>query len=493
MFINSNEYKDKVKACWMGKSIGGTMGAPYEGRREVLDIKGLATKKGEALPNDDLDLQLVWLYALENVGPHNITAEALGEFWTSFILPYWNEYGICKENMRRGIKAPASGDWDNDFWKNSNGAWIRTEIWACVAPGIPNLAVKYSMADAMVDHGAGEGTFAAMFVAAMQSSAFVSDNIFDCINIGLQCVPEGSRLAQSIKIVLDCYQNGKTWLEARNTVLETNQDIGDGWFQAPSNVAYAVIGLLYGEGDFKKSMLTAINCGDDTDCTAATVGATLGILYGMKGIPADWCEYVGDDIVTICVPHHTNFQCQAPKTCTELAERVIALCPHVLYAHNAFFEIAYLHKSIVRLTDGETTPKAEHLKRMENAVQAYIVPNLGHIKPYTVSASCTLCDVAVTPDVKPVVRANTEINYKMLINTHVFMDGKPTAFKMNYYAPDGVEVTGDRNVMAMHDSFCATASFTVKMGDVSSDVKVIVELTAPGRSSTLYVPVMILA
>jgi hypothetical protein len=243
------------------------------------------------------------------------------------------------------------------------------------------------MADAMVDHGAGEGTFAAMFVSAMQSSAFVLDNIFDCINIGLKCIPEDSRMAQSVKIVLDCYKNGKTWLEARNIILEANKDIGDGWFQAPSNVAYAVIGLLYGEGDFKKSMITAINCGDDTDCTAATVGATLGLLYGMQGIPADWREYVGDDIVTICVPQHTNFKCQAPKNCSELTDRVIALCPHVLYAHNAFFEIAYLHKSILQLTDGETTPKAEQLQRMERAINAYIVPNLDNIKPYTVSAS----------------------------------------------------------------------------------------------------------
>ncbi|MBO5286380.1 MAG: ADP-ribosylglycohydrolase family protein [Clostridia bacterium] len=494
MFLNINEYKDKVKACWIGKNIGGTMGTPYEGKREVLDIKGFITQKGEVLPNDDLDLQLVWLYALEHIGPQNITAESLGEFWTSFILPYWNEYGICKVNMNRGIKAPASGDWDNDFWKDSNGAWIRTEIWACVAPGIPNLAVKYSMADAMVDHGAGEGTFAAMFVSAMQSSAFVLDDIFDCINVGLKCIPKNSRMAQSINIVLDCYKNGKTWLEARNIILETNKDIGDGWFQAPSNVAYAVIGLLYGEGDFKKSMITAINCGDDTDCTGATVGATLGLLHGMKGIPTDWCEYIGDDIVTVCVPKHTNFKMQAPKTCTELTERVVELCGHVLYAYNITADNKYFHKNIIELTDGETTPKAEQLQRIETAINKRIVPILDNIKPYTVSASCTLCDVDVTPDVKPVVKPNTEINYKMVINSHWFMEGKPTVLKINYYTPDGVEVLGDRNVMITPvGDFTAKTNFTVKIGDVTSDIKVIVELTAPGRASTLYVPVMILA
>ena len=62
MKLNFNEYKDKVYACWTGKNIGGTIGGPYEGKREVLDVKGFATKSGEPLPNDDLDLQLVWLH-----------------------------------------------------------------------------------------------------------------------------------------------------------------------------------------------------------------------------------------------------------------------------------------------------------------------------------------------------------------------------------------------------------------------------------------------
>ncbi|MBR3866790.1 MAG: ADP-ribosylglycohydrolase family protein, partial [Butyricicoccus sp.] len=69
MKLNFQNYKDKVSACWIGKNIGGTMGTPYEGRHEMQDIQGFVTKPGEVLPNDDLDLQLVWLRALENVGP----------------------------------------------------------------------------------------------------------------------------------------------------------------------------------------------------------------------------------------------------------------------------------------------------------------------------------------------------------------------------------------------------------------------------------------
>ena len=99
MKLSYESYKDKVYACWIGKNIGGTMGTPYEGRRELLDIKGFATKPGEVLPNDDLDLQLIWLYALENCGPFGVNAATLGEHWISFIVPHWNEYGIGKANM----------------------------------------------------------------------------------------------------------------------------------------------------------------------------------------------------------------------------------------------------------------------------------------------------------------------------------------------------------------------------------------------------------
>ena len=119
-------------------------------------------------------------------------------------------------------------------------------------------------------------------------------------------------------------------MEARERILKQNEDIGDGWFEAPSNVAYAVLGLLYGEGDFKKSMITAINCGDDTDCTGATVGATLGIIGGLKAIPEDWKAYIGDGIVTISLAGGVLYG--IPKTCTELTERVAAAAPVMLIA-----------------------------------------------------------------------------------------------------------------------------------------------------------------
>ena len=101
MKLNRKEYIDKVRACFIGKNIGGTIGGPTEGKREILDVKGFSTPKGQPLPNDDLDLQLIWLRALEMQGPQNINSEVLGRYWLNFIPPSWAEYGYAPHHAGR--------------------------------------------------------------------------------------------------------------------------------------------------------------------------------------------------------------------------------------------------------------------------------------------------------------------------------------------------------------------------------------------------------
>lgn len=347
MKLNYNEYKDKVRACWIGKNIGGTIGGPYEGVREKLDITGFSTKPGEALPNDDLDLQLIWLHAMEKEGPKKVTAEVLGDYWLSYIPVYMGEYAIARRNMEIGVVPPLTGETDNNnFLKHSNGAWIRTEIWACLCPASPDLAARYSIEDAKIDHGIGEGTYAAMFVAAVESAAFVISDVRKLVEIGLAKIPTESRMAKSIRLLFECYDKGMSAMDTRDAILQANMDIGDGWFSAPTNVAFAMLGILYGEGDFKKSMLTAVNCGDDTDCTAATVGSILGIMYGTKGIPEDWAEYIGDKITTCCINMGTSWP--VISTCTQLTEKVVELAPIVLFENKASFATE------VKIVEGET-------------------------------------------------------------------------------------------------------------------------------------------
>lgn len=62
-----------------------------------------------------------------------------------------------------------------------------------MAPGCPSVAAKYAIEDAKVDHGSGEGTYAAAFVAAMQSAAFAAPDLRLCIDLGLRAIPEDWR------------------------------------------------------------------------------------------------------------------------------------------------------------------------------------------------------------------------------------------------------------------------------------------------------------
>jgi len=299
----------------MGKNIGGTLGAPFEWRRQVNNVEFYTEDLvGDPVPNDDLDIQMLWLIMLEEKGI-NVDSSVMADYWQTCVSPFWVEYGTAKINMQTGLLPPFTGIRNNDY-KHSCGAFIRTEIWACIAPGRPHIAVKYAYEDAILDHGDGEGTYATVFCAAMESAAFIEKDIGTLIEIGLSYIPEDCAVAGAVRLAVKSYKDGDTWLEARNKILEefrgsvflgnmsmiSREDIDKGFdkgpmgFDAPSNIGIIIIGLLYGENNFDRSLCVTVNCGEDTDCTAATLGALYGIINGIESIPQKWIDPIGKKI-----------------------------------------------------------------------------------------------------------------------------------------------------------------------------------------------------
>lgn len=356
--LNLKEYGDKALGCWTGKNIGGTLGAPFEGKKEMRDVAFYTQEDlyGKPEPNDDLDLQLVWLQALEEHGAKALNERILAEYWISCITAPWSEYGVCKANIRSGLLPPLSGACNNEKWKNSNGAWIRAEIWACLFPGNPDLAIRYAYMDSCVDHS-GEGIFSEMFIAALESAAFVVDDISRLIQIGLSKIPSDCRVARSVRLVCEHFAKGKDFKTVREAVVEDSKDLG--WFQAPGNIAFTVIGLLYGKGDFGKTVCLAVNCGDDTDCTAATAGAIMGIIKGRSGIPKKWTKPIGETIQTIAI---NAIPLQVPQTLSELTNRV-ASAAMAAQACNP-------DPQILRLTEDATYISPKHIKGLNSDKEA---------------------------------------------------------------------------------------------------------------------------
>lgn len=319
--LSDNEFYEKVYGGWLGKNIGGTLGVPVEGRKELLDLTFYPVVPDEPLENDDLDMQLVWLHALEQYGAR-LTAKELGQEWVEHIFFPFDEYGYALGNLRRGLIPPLSGYFNNPF-NDCMGSPIRSEIWAMVAPNRPDVAAYYAYQDAIVDHAGGEGVYGEMFFAAIESAAFSESDRDRLIDIGLAQIPPDCRTAKAIRDLIRWHGEGVDWKEARALILEHHGR--ENFTDAPQNIAFTILGWLYGES-FGDAILKAVNCGYDTDCTAATLGAILGIIGGRASLPQEWVEPVGDRVVVS--PPVKGFP--APKDLDELTRRTITMSREVL-------------------------------------------------------------------------------------------------------------------------------------------------------------------
>jgi ADP-ribosylglycohydrolase. len=352
MKLNRAEYRNKVLGCWLGKNIGGTIGAPFEWMRQVNDVSFYTQEQlnGQPMPNDDLDIQLLWLCALEEKGT-DVSAHRLAEYWVTYVTPHWSEYGTGKINMRQGLPPPLSGTFRNDF-KDSCGAYIRSEIWACIAPGAPALAAKYAYEDAILDHGNGEGVHAEVFMAALESAAFVTPSLRDCVAIALSYIPADCGVARAVRTTLKCFDSQMPWREMRDEVLRLHRGRLAGWqvsdedcakgfdtgklgYDVPSNIAFTLAGLLYGGDDFGAVQCVCVNCGEDTDCTAATAGSVWGILHGAGAIPQKWIDPIGRGIRTVCLNlgELGYFGNQLPGDVDNLTDRTVAIAERVSRNH----------------------------------------------------------------------------------------------------------------------------------------------------------------
>jgi len=493
IYLSKENLRDRIYACWIGKNIGGTLGTPYEGTQELLDISGFASKAGEPLPNDDLDLQLVWLRAVNDLGPDAINSKVLGEYWMSFINPNWNEYGVCKSNMRQGILPPMSGEYNNKLWRDSNGAWIRTEVWACLYPAMPEKAIRLAFEDASVDHGFGEGTYAAIFVAAVESAAFVVKDFNQLLDIGLSKIPDDCRVARAIKLVRKAYADGIDWKTCREMIVKDSEDLG--WFQAPANVAYVVLGLLYGECDFKKSMILAVNCGDDTDCTGATLGSILGIKDGMAGIPEDWMAYIGEGIKSICLTNGHGFY---PEDCTVLTDCILNLLPVTLRQNQSqiLLNLARPHRADYR---GVCLADKEDLTEL-NVDEFYgneFAMSLANRKPYSYIIEGVIADVMVEFDDKPQITAGGTISGVITVtNKPNFPEQKQ--YSLRYLCPEGWTVESPLTAYSYLNPRDQKyrynkVPFTIHAGEhVNAVNNIILEVTSPGRPTQILVPIQVM-
>lgn len=291
--IPYERYLDAVLGGWIGKSIGGAVGARYEGYKGWVEVTADKMWPDKLPPNDDLDLQVLWLKVLEEKGAAT-TSDDLATAWLDGCWYPFNEYGIFRRNWRLGIHPPASGRFTNQFWDTGMGCPIRSEIWGYVFPGAPTLAARYAEIDGCLDHSE-QSIGAEKMFAAMESMAFFVPDASGLAKMFMHYLPEGTPIARMTRIAFECHEQGLPLRDARDRIM-----LAEGFPEscdAQANVPFTFLALLYGGGDMEKTVLSAISCGYDTDCTAATSAAILGQILGATRIPAPLKQRIADELV----------------------------------------------------------------------------------------------------------------------------------------------------------------------------------------------------
>lgn len=499
MKLNLAEYRDSVLGCWMGKNIGGTLGAPFEWRRQINNVSFYTQELfGEPLPNDDLDIQLLWLIALEERGV-DLDAHTLAEYWTLYVTPHWSEYGTAKINLRAGLMPPLSGTLHNDY-KDSCGSFIRSEIWACIAPGSPSVAAWYAYQDAIIDHGNGEGVFAEVFCAALESAAFVERDLSRLIEIGLSYIPADCGVARAVQDAIGSYQSGKTWLEARDSILQGyrgltfmnqrqntspedwDKGFGDGQrgWDVPSNIGMLIISLLYGGGNFSQTVCTAVNCGEDTDCTGATAGSIWGILHGCRKIPAEWIAPVGKKIKTACLNlgELGYFGNQLPADVEALTLRTEKIARQVALHH---------HLDIEFTSDAPSDLGNLALQALKENPESSLLKNL-----QGPSFRFDFFDIAVDYGTGPVIHPTQPNQVLLRIFNHYKVQAR---LKIHWYTPAGWQISpaGDFQVLSLpaHLGESKEIEFQVTADpNGAATQRAVVEIAIDSRPSVMLIPIL---
>lgn len=304
--ISIDVLKDKIKGGWAGQTIGVTYGGPtefkYRGatihdRTPIVWYDDYAKETFSLDPGlyDDVYMDLTFIEVIEKYGL-NAPIDSFALAFANADYKLWHANQAARYNILNGIMPPASGHWKNNPHADDIDFQIEADFAGMMCPGMTNTASD--ICDG-VGHimNYGDGWYGGVYMSAMYSLAYFSNDIPFVVSEALKTIPAQSKFRLCIEDVIRLHAKYPTdwrrcWLE-----IEQNHafDVGcpEGVFNAFNidaslNSAYVVLGLLYGNGDFYKTMDISTRAGQDSDCNPATAVGIWGVMFGYSNIPQYW-------------------------------------------------------------------------------------------------------------------------------------------------------------------------------------------------------------
>ncbi len=248
--------------------------------------------------DDDTNYVVLSQKIVEDYG-RAFQAQDVAAAWLKYqpVTAYFTAERTAFVNLVNGIVPPSSAVYKN-VAREWIGAQIRGDYFGYINPGKPEAAAEMAFRDASISH-VKNGIYGEMFAAAMIACAAVTDSIEDIILGGLAQIPSTSRLYEAVMKIVDGYKNGVSVDECFDVIHSAYDEHTDhGWCHTISNAMIVTAALLYGGGDFGKSVCIAVGMAFDTDCNGATVGSVLGMRNTADGIDEYWKKPVNGKIHT---------------------------------------------------------------------------------------------------------------------------------------------------------------------------------------------------
>ncbi|MFH8798870.1 ADP-ribosylglycohydrolase family protein [Streptomyces sp. NPDC017936] len=319
---------DRILGGWLGRIAGNMLGKPVEQgdlwTRERIDRylrRAAALPLTDYLPepaagdgdppmrpewrqcvrgrihgscrDDDVDYAILGLHLLETHG-FGFSTEQVGDLWL-LRLPFLQTFTAERaayRNLANGLRPPLTATYDNPY-QEWIGALIRADVYGWTSPGLPRRAASLARRDAVLSH-TGNGVYGAMWAAALISAAFTAPTVRHAVDEALTVIPASSRLARVVRRVASLHETRMPWEDTLTTVAE--ETAGLGWIHSVPNAAVITAGLLYGDGDFTRTIALTVRGGLDTDSNGATAGSVAGVLTGAGAIPGQWTEPLADTV-----------------------------------------------------------------------------------------------------------------------------------------------------------------------------------------------------
>ncbi len=321
------DYRERVYAGWIGKCAGVRFGAPVENwtYQEIKETLGeletyLPLPPGKIFkPDDDTAFPMILVKAILDFGPE-VTASHFGETMLNYLSDqrgtlWWGGYGVSTEhtaylNLANGIPAPFSGSTELNGISLAEqiGGQIFSDIWGLVVPNAIHEAARYGAMAASISHD-GNGVLGGKYIAALTSAAFHFQTPEQLVTEALEVIPADSAYAHVVMAMLEFYRNHHgTWHDAYHYLAANyGYDKYPGVVPIIPNAGVIVLALLYGEGDFSKTLRIGNMCGWDTDCNVGNLGAIMGVSVGLEGIASVWRIPMQDELVLASVTGSANY------------------------------------------------------------------------------------------------------------------------------------------------------------------------------------------